>query len=440
MPQTLTLQCYVNGSWQDAFTLTFQDPLNPGETRCTSGYLTDYVVNHIDDLDSPYEQSVSICQRLGLNVGYSRGYPAFIHDVMPAGAAFRSLKKRFAAGKPDDISLELYLLQRCTPSPVGHLRIKESLAYLQEGKVVGFDRREVVQRNSDFLEYAYEQGAAIGGATGAGGEAPKLLLVEADDGRMYADAILPDARVRQHWFVKFARNRATQRDKEILRSEFHFYKAISALGMNTISTQGMALEDDGEHNPSLWMPRFDRQITAQGIERHAVESIYSICGNTEPGSFMRHEDVLHRLLALWREAGQADELFDLRVEYVTRDLLNRVLGNSDNHGRNMAILRDGGQLRLAPIYDLAPMVLDPEGVTRVTKWAHEERGAPDWRAACHTHADRATGDEVFDALRLAAERFRALPDLLTGLPDEVRRSQSLPLNDLDARLKEWGLL
>lgn len=440
MSQTLTLQCFVNGSWQDAFTLTFQDPLSPGETRCTSGYLTDYVVSHIDDLDSPYEQSVSVCQRLGLNVGYSRGYPAFIHDVMPAGAAFRSLRKRFAADKPDDISLELYLLQRCSPSPVGHLRIKESLAYLQEGKVTGFDRLEVVQRNSDFLEYAYEQGAAIGGATGAGGEAPKLLLVEAKDGRLYADAILPDAEVRQHWFVKFARNQAAQRDKDILRSEFHYYQAVTALGLNTISTLGMALEDDGEHNPSLWMPRFDRRITEQGIERRAVESIYSICGNTEPGSFMRHEDVLHRLLTLWRDAGQVEELFDLRVEYVTRDLLNRVLGNSDNHGRNMAIMRDGGQLCLAPIYDLAPMVLDPAGVTRVTKWEHEELGAPDWRAACHAHADAITGDRVFEALRSAAERFRALPDLLHGLPDEVRQAQNLPLNNLDARLKEWGLL
>lgn len=440
MPRTLTVQCFVNGVWQDAFTLTFQDPLNPGDTRCTSGYLTDYVVNHIDELNSPFEQSVSVCQRLGLNVGYSRGYPAFIHDVMPAGAAFRSLKKRFAASKPDDIGLELYLLERCTPSPVGHLRIKESLGYLREGRVMGFDRREVVQRNSEFLEYAYEQGAAIGGATGAGGEAPKLLLVEAEDGRLYADAVLDDAQVRQHWFVKFARNRAAPRDKDILRSEFHYYQAITALGMETISTQGMALEDDGEHNPSLWMPRFDRRITEHGIQRHAVESIYSICGNAEPGSFMRHEDVLHRLLTLWCEAGQTDQLFDLRVDYIARDLLNRVLGNSDNHGRNTAILRDGGRLRLAPIYDLAPMVLDPEGVTRVTKWDHEERGAPDWRAACRSHADSVTGDEVFEALRGIAAKFRALPDLLTGLPDDVRRARTLPLNDLDARLKEWGLL
>jgi serine/threonine-protein kinase HipA len=36
----------------------------------------------------------------------------------------------------------------------------------------------VVSRDARFLEYAYEQGAAIGGAIGAGGEALKLLLTE----------------------------------------------------------------------------------------------------------------------------------------------------------------------------------------------------------------------------------------------------------------------
>lgn len=36
----------------------------------------------------------------------------------------------------------------------------------------------VYASDQHFLEYAYEQGAAIGGATGAGGEAPKLLMTQ----------------------------------------------------------------------------------------------------------------------------------------------------------------------------------------------------------------------------------------------------------------------
>ncbi|MDF3932979.1 HipA domain-containing protein [Pseudomonas citronellolis] len=438
MPRTLTLQAFVNGVWQDAFSMTFQDSANPAESRCSSGYRVEYLADNVDHVGSLAEHSVSVRQRLDLSVEYTRGYPAFIYDVMPSGAAFRSLRKRFASAKPDDVDLGLYLLERCTPSPIGHLRIKESLDFLREGRAMGFDRQEVVRRNSDFLEYAYEQGAAIGGATGAGGEAPKLLLVEDESGQLHADATLNDAEVCKHWFVKFPRNRASQRDRDILRSEFHYYRALGALGLDSIGADAV-LEDDGEHQPSLWTSRFDRKIVPGGVERCAVESIYSVCGNTVPGSFMRHEDVLRQLISLWREAGQSAGIFDLTLDYISRDLLNRILGNSDNHGRNMAILRDGGRLRLAPIYDLAPMVLDPEGITRVTKWDHENRGEPDWRAACHTHAGPVEGDELFDALREAAGTFRALPDLLTGLPEEVRRSPSIPLNDLENRLRKWGL-
>ncbi|GLU37763.1 hypothetical protein Pssp01_18560 [Pseudomonas sp. NBRC 100443] len=43
-------------------------------------------------------------------------------------------------------------------------------------------------------------------------------------------------------------------------------------------------------------------------------------------------------------------------------------------------------------------------------------------------------------LTQAAQTFRALPELLADLPDEVKRSANIPLNDLDRRMGEWGLL
>ncbi|MDZ7925548.1 MAG: hypothetical protein U5M23_16200 [Marinagarivorans sp.] len=39
-----------------------------------------------------------------------------------------------------------------------------------------FSVQQVVERDSDFLSYAQAMGASAGGATGAGGEAPKFLL------------------------------------------------------------------------------------------------------------------------------------------------------------------------------------------------------------------------------------------------------------------------
>ncbi|MDU0686162.1 HipA domain-containing protein [Pseudomonas aeruginosa] len=440
MPKELTVQVFADGAWQDAYKLSFENPMDPREGTCITGYILDYYLANTEHEDSYFEHSVSVVHRLDMNFVTTKGYPAFLLDIIPAGAAFRSLKKRFASLKPDDVALELFLLERCTPSPIGHMRIKQSLPYLAEGEPMGFSFQVVAERNTEFLEYAYEQGAAIGGATGAGGEAPKLLLAESHSGLLFAEATLPAEQTKRHWFVKFPRNRSESIDKDILRAEYHYYKAISKIGMNTISTDGLELVDDGESRPSLWMPRFDREVTERGILRHPVESIYSVCNVTEHGAFLGHEFVLGRLIENWVAAGQVHDIFQLALEYISRDLLNRILGNSDNHGRNISIMRDTGQLRLAPIYDLAPMVLDPDGITRVLKWDNERAGAPDWRAACQVWGEGVIDDSLFDALREEAQRFRALPDLLVDMPASVRNAQSIPVNNLDTRLKEWGLL
>lgn len=124
------------------------------------------------------------------------------------------------------------------------------------------------------------------------------------------------------------------------------------------------------------------------------------------------------------------------------ELLDQILGNSDNHGRNIAILRDEERLRLAPIYDLAPMVMDEEGITRTTKWPPEiERaGEVDWLAACQSLAAWADAQVLYEGLREDARTFRALPDLLTDLPEQTRNHPRIPLNRLDSRLRAWGLL
>ena len=433
----LTIQTYVEGHWRDAVVFSVSNAQKVEESRCSVSYDQDYLVHFIHKLDTAFEHALSVNLPLSWNAVDGKGYPPFVYDIIPAGAARKSLQKRFGEEKPDGMDMSFFLLSRCTPSPIGHLRVKESFEHIDQSRKEAFARKEVVDRTSDFLEYAYESGAALGGATGAQGEAPKLIMVEDGDGALYADAMLSDELARRHWLVKFARNQVTERDKNILRAEYHYYKAISRLGLKTISTDGLVLEEADK--PSLWMPRFDRRVANDMVERIPVESIYSVCENTEPGSRMNHEDVLSRLIHLWRTNGQEGELEELVFEYLRRDLLNRILGNSDNHGRNTAIFRYRDKFELAPIYDLAPMVLDPEGVTRVTKWKAERMGSPDWKAVCSDFQDLVSPDVLFERLLGAAEIFRALPDLLVDLPEEVRRAQSIPLNNLDKRLAEWGL-
>ncbi|MNZ55611.1 putative DNA-binding transcriptional regulator [compost metagenome] len=438
---TLTLQIYAAGNWLDAMTLVFAEPQKGFEGPCRFAYKRDYITGNVDCIQSPFASAVSARLPLDWDSVSLKKAPAFLHDIAPAGAAKRFLMARMGQEKPEEVSADLFLLGRSTPAPIGNMRIKESADALDSRPPMGFRREEVIARDNSFLEYAYEQGAAIGGATGAGGEAPKLLMSENPEGLLYPDAVLDDARTVRHWFVKFARHKAGQTDQDILRSEFHYYKALQALGIETIAAEGLALEE--ANKPSLWMQRFDRKVTERGVERLAVESIYSLAGVTTPGSYMNHLEVIQLLANLWTQAGQAGQIPDLMADYLRRDLINKILGNSDNHGRNTAIIRDVDSFRLAPIYDLAPMVMDEEGVTRTTKWPKELEvaGEIDWRGVCEAVEGIANSRQVYERLRQDADHLRALPDILaaSGLPDVTLNHPSIALKNLEQRLKSWGL-
>ncbi|WXL25817.1 HipA domain-containing protein [Ectopseudomonas mendocina] len=437
---TVTLQVHNNGRWQDALTITFDTPAEGLRSQCSTRYLETYLVENLDALSTIKAPAVSARWPLSWEVAHDIA-PAFLHDVIPSGAARRLILARM--GVPLDADEEFYLLQNCTPAPVGHMRVKESLSrFLGTGAVIGFSRDDVIQRDTRFLDYAYEQGVAVGGATGAGGEAPKLLLAEGTDGLIYPDALLADDQVKQHWFVKFPRNTATETDRNILRSEYCYYQALNQLGFNTISADGLAYETAAK--PSLWMQRFDRVAAADGVQYRAVESMYSLCGITRPGSRLEHMQVIRQLAQAWAEAGQRDEIPVIVSEYLRRDLLNQVLGNTDNHGRNLSILRLDERLEFAPIYDLAPMVMDPEGIVRTSKWPAniEQLGKTNWRALCTELAEFADPEQLFEHLRADAQTCLALPDLLLGLglPEETWNAPMIPLKRLQATLKDWGLL
>ena len=437
MHNVLTIQTYVNGQWHDALDLSFSDTQKVAGTRTTASYKTAYLHDFYPVTDSIFEYAVSVNLPVNWASDDSKGFPAFVYDIIPAGHARKSLLKRFNDEKPEGMDTDLFLLARCTPSPIGNLRVKESVEALETSGAEAFARQQVVERTNDFLEYAYEAGAALGGATGAQGEAPKLLLAEGRDGMFYADAMLDDSLVQSHWLVKFARNKVTENDKNILRAEYQYYKAVSSLGLNTVSTDGLSLEE--AEKPSLWMPRFDRIVDGEQVGRIAVESVYSLLGNTEPGSKLKHEAVLSKLIELWCINGQNDEVAQLIFEYIRRDLLNRILGNSDNHGRNTSIFRYRERFDLAPIYDLAPMVLDAEAVTRTTKWHTEIKGSPKWRDICAGFPQWYAPDDLYERIRDAAKAFRALPDLLVDMPLDIRQSNALPVNDLDRHLGYWEL-
>ncbi|KRE99988.1 toxin HipA [Frateuria sp. Soil773] len=440
--ETLIVQLHLDGRWHDAVELGFLRPADGHASPCTLGYLGDYVVAHLDRLDTVTAAAASATLPLNWTIRTEPQWPAFLFDIEPSGAARRFLLQRLALpAQAGDGATDLRLLAQCTPAPVGHLRIKSAFEALA-GAPVGFPAAEVVARDARFLEYAYEQGAAIGGATGAGGEAPKLLLTEDAGGLLHPDATLDDVQARRHWFVKFPRGNGGPTDQAILRAEYCYYRALEKLGIAAVGGDAMRLEEAAR--PSLWLPRFDRVIVDGNVRRTAVESVYSLAGVTRPGSYMTHPQAVAALASAWTAAGQAGEVPALLRDYLRRDLLNLLLGNSDNHGRNTAVLRHADRLELAPIYDLAPMVMDEEGIIRTTKWGEpaERAGEVNWHAACEALRPWGDPQRLFEDLRADAEALRALPDLLRDLdlPQAVFEHPRITLGNLDARLRRWELL
>ncbi|MCG2937648.1 type II toxin-antitoxin system HipA family toxin, partial [Escherichia coli] len=79
-----------------------------------------------------------------------------------------------------------------------------------------FTVADVADRNIDFLEYAQQMGAISGGATGAGGEAPKLLIRVSPEQQLWIDTYQQNfEQPDQYYLVKFPRNNRSEIDCNI---------------------------------------------------------------------------------------------------------------------------------------------------------------------------------------------------------------------------------
>ena len=439
--ESITLQIHSEGHWRDAVVVSFDSPGDSLRSRCTIHYLPEYLVDQFIQLGTVKAPAVSANLPLEWDIRRELA-PAFLHDIIPAGAARRHVLSGMAV--PPGMSIDLFLLQQFTAAPIGNMRIKSAAEtlYLTSEVTGGSTRAEVVQEGMGFLDQARESGWPIIGALGAGGVAQKMLLVEDAWGQFYPNGALDDADVCRHWFVKFPRNNATKLDRDILHSEYCFYRALGVLGIDTIAGEGLAYE--AAKVPSIWMQRFDRKVSSRGIERIGVESMYSLCGITQSVIRMDHVDVVDRLAKAWIAADQESEIPDMISEYLRRDLINLIVGNTDNHCGNLSILRSKERVSFAPVYDLAPMLLDIEGIVRRTRWptAMERLGSVDWAAVCTHFAHWANPEWLLDRLRADACLLLALPDLLLdlGLPQEVWRSPLIPLSRLENTFRSWKLM
>ncbi len=147
------------------------------------------------------------------------------------------------------------------------------------------------------------------------------------------------------------------------------------------------------------------------VERYGLETLASA---TASSSFGRYGSHLSFCQAIAEYSTLPDEEI---LEYLMRDILNVALRNTDNHGRNTALIKyPNGKIELSPLYDFAPMFLDPEGIARATRWGgalETEIGRPSWGRVAEALSPYVTEPEkIIVVMKKCALRLDKIPETM----------------------------
>ncbi|WP_444677777.1 hypothetical protein [Halomonas sp. E19] len=169
----LTIQIYHDRHWHDAALLELPDPTLGVRGATFLAYRQEYALEWMFR-DDEHACSLTLPVELMLKHQSPRWF-GFLEDIMPAGASRRYWVDHLGLHDMPVGQQDSALLRHGTIAPVGNLRIKEALPQRTPGSRLPqrrFGLQEVVERHTDFLEYAQQMGAASGGATGAGAKHP----------------------------------------------------------------------------------------------------------------------------------------------------------------------------------------------------------------------------------------------------------------------------
>lgn len=406
------IEIFINGAWTPAAEFA---PAGQGPYTGTFEYLTDYVFGA-----SPVPISLALpvsAERMGIDdEGRAPPCPPFLLDLVPQGRGRVRLAQEL--GLPDTDRSDLVLAQHGAFNPIGALRLDTATAFYRDhvtkrGPQIGqrLTLDDIVTRRDVFLEHIWVHAMFAAGTTGVQGAAPKFLLTQDKDGLWAADAELPDDAAAKHWLVKCPRGRKEE-DEAVLRNECAYLAVAERCGLRTGGASEL-------HGNMLFIQRFDRVVTdaaGHSLQRLHQESLASLCGIRGFGIPVSLFDMAK---AIRRHA--THPVAEL-AEFLKRDILNLALRNTDNHARNTAMQRTAdGTVQLTPVFDLAPMYLDPEMIVRTCRWrdpdGREVQRLEDIVAALE--AD--DGAAIIRELKAFQARVDALPAIMreSGVDDKV---------------------
>ena len=357
MNKFCTIQIFLQNQWIDCATIELTGDEAKG-WKASSGtyYSMEHAIEYMDLRDG---HAVSNYYPVNLESNMEPTWPAFLVDLLPQGYGRKELLRRLGRPEYEEESADWSLLKIGASNPIGNLRVKEAHEWLlhqySDQLVQGFSLQEIIERSDEFLESLATFGLFISGSSGVQGEWPKLLMTQGKDDLFYLDHTLPDDEAKQHWLIKFSRG-SDERLNKILNQEALYMQLAEYLGLRVFKPLEL-------HGRTLFIPRFDRQVKDQGVDRIAQESSASVSGKAGFGITMTHNEVCSVIMQYCTNPEQ--EI----IEYVKRDLANILLGNKDNHTRNTAFQRfPNGEILLSPLFDFAPMWLHPDGIARCTRW------------------------------------------------------------------------
>ncbi|WP_322046336.1 HipA domain-containing protein [Paraburkholderia sp. J67] len=343
-----TLQIFLDDRWIDCAQIEFDGG------RCQWSFQIMYAVDHTSD-------PLSFVEPVDTEFRFGRTLPAFLYDLVPQGGG-----RRFLLGElnlQDGPDADFPLLCAGAFNPIGRIRVAEAVDYFDAHVqrhpdargLPGMSLDDVVERSADFKERMYLHGMLGTGTTGVQGAAPKYLLTRDQAGLLHGDAVLPDAQATQHLIAKLPRGN-TSADLKVLHNEAAYMRVAAALGIRTHETLPSL------HGDVLLIPRFDRRVRDGRVERLHQESVASLLGLC---GFDQRPHLFEVVSAIRRVA--TDPAAET-LEFIKRDVLNQAMRNTDNHARNTAVQLVDGRVQLTPLFDFAPMYLDPELVPRTLRW------------------------------------------------------------------------
>jgi len=434
MIDTTDIEIHLGGQWIPAATLQ-----TLGDDRCRFDYLPQYLFAQEGaeplslGLGLEMQADVLLPRDGGAVESFDRRPPAFLYDLVPQGKGRSFLLGLL--GLADQDRLVMPLLNAGTFNPIGRLRLRSAVDFYErharEAQAAqpaawqdGFAVEEILHKSEGFLEHLSMHAMLAAGTTGVQGVAPKYLLTQDAHGRWFADLALDDALAQAHWLVKLPRGRADA-DRAVLRNEAAYLRVAKAVGLRTHHEPVL-------HGEMLFVRRFDREVDPQGTHRLHQESVASLAGLRGFGA----PTTLPAMLQAIR-AHVSNPLAET-IEFIQRDALNVALRNTDNHARNTAVQKTrGGEVRLTPLFDFAPMFMDPELVARSVHWVFDGQRVADFSVIVPRVAEQlpaGEGQALVSALKGFAQKIASLPELARDLGVEPEVVQ--PCQQTMARVAE----